>query len=191
MRTRKAVRVKTSSSSKRIRPARSFTLIELLVVIAVISIIAVAVNTDFLDFPAVRTNYTSRKIQSDIRYTQQLAMALQQNATGPTVFRTRITFNINPVNTYAVEYENPASTWNPAKDPLTRQNFNVTLNTGDYQGVTISLITTLPNAGNRIIFDQTGSPFDQTGAALTSATIQLSGTRNILITRNTGKVEIT
>ncbi len=165
--------------------ARGFTLIELLVVIAVISIVAVAVNTNFFDFSIARTFYTARKIQSDVRYAQQLAMALQ--------LRTRITFNVSPTNTYLVEFENPASTWNPAKDPLTRQNFNTTLNAGNYQGVTISAITwTAGNSGNKIIFDETGSPFDQNGAALTGlATVTLSGIRNILITRNTGKVKIT
>ncbi|MBI4431274.1 MAG: prepilin-type N-terminal cleavage/methylation domain-containing protein [Candidatus Omnitrophica bacterium] len=163
----------------------SFTLIELLIVIAVISIIAVAVNTDFLDFPVARAHYTARKIQSDIRYTQQLAMALQ--------LRTRITFNSAPANTYAVEYENPPATWNAALDPISRQNFNVTLNTGDYEGVTINGITWDPaNSGNKIIFDETGSPFDQNGTALAgNATIQLNANRNLVITPNTGKVEIT
>lgn len=163
---------------------RGFTIIELLVVIAVIGIIAVAVNTDFLDFPVARSHYTARKIQSDIRYTQQLAMALQ--------LRTRITFNTTPTNTYAVEYENPSSTWNAALDPISRQSFTVTLNSGDFQGVTINGIAWDPaNSGNKIIFNEIGSPFDQNGTALAgNATIELNASRNLVMTPNTGKVEI-
>ncbi|PIQ86955.1 MAG: hypothetical protein COV74_02720 [Candidatus Omnitrophica bacterium CG11_big_fil_rev_8_21_14_0_20_45_26] len=178
------LRVRSGSDprKKRSLSLTGFTLIEILVVFTVIVFLSVFALTNFIDFSATRIEGAAKRIQTDIRYIQQIALAQQR--------RTRITFDAG-TDSYAAEMENTpnAEDWTSINDPLTRQTFQVIFNTGDYQGVDITGVTL--GSGDVLIFDEMGDPYTDGNVALVEpANIVLNGTRQIQITRETGRVQI-
>ena len=119
---------------------------------------------------------TSEKIKSDIRYAQELAMTQNRSY--------RVYFNTSPApaSGYAVvNNANGNGTWGEAgefaPDPSGKGNLSVTLNSGDYAGVTAS------SSVNPIEFNSLGRP---TGGA---TTITVSpGSYTITISAETGAV---
>ena len=155
---------------------QGFTLIELIAIIIVLAIIAAVAIPRLGDVTSMKSGATAEKLKSDIRYAQELAMT--QNR------RYRVYFNTAPApaSGYAVVNDaNGNGNWGEAgefaPDPSGKGDLTVTLNSGDYAGVTAS------SSVNPIEFNSLGRP---TGGA---ATITVSpGSYTITIAAETGAV---
>lgn len=115
---------------------RGFTLIELVFIIAILGILAALYTSSTGDLSDVAIDVASRKIQSDLRYAQSLAVSTGVNHGA--VFTAG--------NGYQVYQISPG---NYAKDPVTKEDMVIELD--DFQGVALSTST-------QIEFDKTGIP---------------------------------
>jgi Tfp pilus assembly protein FimT len=171
----------------------AFTIIELVMILLIVGIMSAMVMTQMPDLEGMRIAQAAHKIQSDIRYVQRLAMQLQR--------RTAILFNSTSDN-YSVYIENTygAGDWNAsvkAKNPLTQDNFDVQLNSGDFSGVDITLV--LFNSFNyALMFDRDGSPyslqpgppFAATSLVNPAGLILNTNRKYILVRQGTGSVNV-
>ena len=160
---------------------RGFTFLEIITLLAILSIITIFASPRLFSPPAVRAYYAVRKMGSDVRYAQLLAIERQA--------RTRVVFNA-ATDVYQVERETTPNTWVLATHPSTRTNYVVNFNVKDYTGVDVTTVSL--NGGSSVIFDSYGRPFRSTGAALTEpAYVDLNGGAYRLNFRaETGKVDI-
>lgn len=164
---------------------KSFTLIELVMVIAVLAILAVVVIPRPVDTQALRIDMAARKVQSDIRYAQSLAVSIQK--------RTGVNFRTSQ-DDYSVSIEDPPGNWTITLDPLTKQDFTVQLNNGDFAGVEIELVSF--NGESALVFDQWGNPYGYNVATEAStpldnpAGVSLTGPEQVRVERGTGRVFI-
>ncbi len=155
-----------------------FTLIELIVIIVLLAIIAAVAIPRLGDVTSMKAAATAEKIKSDIRYAQELAMTQNRSY--------RVYFNTSPApaSGYAVvNNANGNGTWGEAgefaPDPSGKGNLSVTLNSGDYAGVTVST-----PAGGYIEFNSLGRPTVGGGVTITV----LPGGYNLTISSETGAV---
>lgn len=160
---------------------KGFTLIELVMVLVLIGILAVFAAPRLGDISTIKADAFVDKLRSEIRYAQNLAMS--QNR------RYRVYFNTAPAPNpgYAVVNDaNGNGTWGEAgeiaRDPAGSGNLNVTLNAGEYAGITVST-----PVGGFIEFTSLGAPTVGGGAAITVfANLVAAGT--MTITAQTGAV---
>jgi prepilin-type N-terminal cleavage/methylation domain-containing protein len=155
---------------------KGFTLIELIIIIVLISIVAALAASRLGSISGSKAPTFGDKLLSDIRYAQNLAMT--QNR------RYRIYFNTAPSplpDGYAVTTAAGLVVMDPAgSGPL-----SVTLNTGDYAGISVST-----PAGGFIEFDSLGRPYDSSGSLIAGViTLVISpGGSTVTIAPRTGAV---
>ena len=173
---------------------KAFTLIELVIILLIVGIIAVVVITSSPDMEGIRITQAAYKIQSDIRFAQRLAMQLQR--------RTAILFSAANDN-YSIYIENTyqANDWDfsnvKAKNPLTQEDFDVQLNSGDFLGVDITSVF-FNSADYALMFDRNGDPYGMqsvspyAAATLTdNAYVILNTNRKyIVVKQGTGRVNV-
>lgn len=162
---------------------RGFTLIELVMVIVIVGILAGLVIPRFESFYAIKLEGAVKKVVSDIRYVQQLAVArhddyaISFNATNETYRGFRVLDN------------------SAIQDPFTRQSLDPWVNfitNPQYKGIDISSV----NFGGTqtLRFNWQGIPQNASGTDLSSdGSLQLQSqgaSRNIYVTPNTGRVRI-
>jgi len=170
---------------------KGVTLIELAMVIVIVGILAGLAMPRFDSFYFMKLSGAMKKVSSDIRYAQQLAISQHADS--------RIEFS---GNTYRGCYCNEAdgacttgacgsTNWSAITDPFTRGNLLVNFNTDpQYSGITISN----PSFGGTatLRFDWMGVPQNANGANLTtegSVNFSYKGnTSSIAVTPNTGRV---
>jgi len=162
------------------------TLVELVMVIVILAALAVVAIPRMVNMPGLRVNMAARKIQSDIRYTQSLAISTQMRA--------GINFRA-AADSYSVYIEDTAGNWSRVVEPLTKEDFVVNLNSGDFKDVQIELVYF--NGYNKaLVFDKWGNPYGyelSAGAATplnNPAGVRLSGWREVRVGRGTGWVDI-
>ena len=161
-------------------PQKGFTLIELIMVMVMIGILVVVASTRLQNLPNTRAQFAMRKMQSDVRYAQILAMESQK--------RTRVVFSTGS-DTYDLQYETTPSNWSAITHPATKSNFSVQLNTGDFSGVDITQASL--NSGSSVTFDSYGAPFNSSDTALTEpAYVELNAAYQLRFRAETGKVDI-
>jgi type II secretory pathway pseudopilin PulG len=155
---------------------KAFTLIELVMIIVLIGIIAVVVAPKLGDVTSTKAAAFRDKLRADIRYAQNLAMT--QNR------RYRVYFNTAPSPNPGYVVVNDANgngTWGEAgesaQDPGGGGNLSVTLNAGQYAGITVST-----PAGGFVEFNSLGVP-----TAAATLTINPGG-QTVTIIAQTGAV---
>jgi prepilin-type N-terminal cleavage/methylation domain-containing protein len=153
---------------------RGFTLIELVMVLVLIAILAAFVAPKLGDVTTTKAGAFHDKLRADVRYAQNLAMTQNQ--------RYRVYYNLAPAPNpgYAVVNDaNGNGTWGEAGefalDPAGGGNLSVTLNVGQYAGVTI------PTAGGFIEFNSLGVP-------TAAVTLPITGGQTVTIIAETGAV---
>ena len=158
-----------------------FTLIELVMMIAILGILALAVMPKTIAEPRIRLEAACQKIALDLRYAQEMAMAQQ----------VRFGVSFDTVNEAYFVYRVNVGT--VAKDPQTRNNFNVSFVTlNEFKGMDISST----NFSNKVEFDSKGGPYDGNGVILSSQgiiTLQAQAgaySRTVRIEAKTGKVSV-
>jgi len=141
---------------------KGFTLIELVMVIVLIAIIAVVAAPKLGNITSIKTQAFADKLRADIRYAQSLAMTQNQ--------RFRVYFNSAPALNPGYAVTNNAAAI--VTDPAGGGNLSVTLNAGDYAGITLA------SPYPFIEFDSLGRPYDNSGVllgAVVSLTISPGG----------------
>lgn len=130
-----------------------FTLIELVMILALIVIVAVVVAPKLGDVTATNAGAFLDKLRADIRYAQDLSMTRNRRA--------RVYFNgtgTAPAAGYAVVQDNSAtgncSSFVAASDPSLSGNLTITLNVGQYAGITV-----VPFSGC-LEYGSFGEPYD-------------------------------
>lgn len=160
--------------TQRFQSLAGFTLIELIVIIAIIAIIAASAFSNIGSLTSIRLRLTAQNIQSDIRYTQLLAVSIQKP--------TRIVFSSGS-DTYTVYIEDSPDTWVTAKRYLYQGDFIVALNTGTFSGVDITGVSF--DGGDELVFDKWGNP-DITA----NGSVELNNSITITVRKATGSVVI-
>lgn len=157
---------------------RGFTLIELVVILVLIGIISMFAATRLGDVTGANAAAFTDKLRADIRYAQNLAMTENRR------YRVYMNTAPAPANGYAVVNDaNGNGTWGEAgevaRDPAGGGSLSVTLNAGQYEGITVS---TPP--GGYVEFDSLGRPTVGGGAVIT---ITPGGT-TVTVTAQTGAI---
>lgn len=152
------------------------TLIEMIVVLVIIGIVAaVSLSSLSFDLPGSRLEVAARRLRADIRYAQELAISRSLP------HRVRFATNEN-------RYEIINNVGEFARDPFTGRDFTVTLNQGEFRGVTLdpSVILSCPDEPLPCVgFNSLGVP---TGGGV--ITLKASGaTESVTVVANTGSVQ--
>ena len=132
------------------RAPDGFTIIELVAVVVIVATVSVTAFASFSGDAEYRLEVAARKVATDIRYAQQLAMDHRGTYT--------ITFN-TASDTYTLYDKNSGTI--PAMDPFLQSDFIVELDAGVYAGVTIEAADF---GGNNYIQFEKGGDLVSTGS---------------------------
>ena len=158
-------------------------------VIVIIGILAAVAVPRFNAFYALKLDGAMKKVRSDIRYVQQLAISQHTD--------TRIVFDAGG-NSYQASYCAVAggvcgNSWAAISDPFTRGNLQTYFNTDPQYGG-IDLTGASFGAGATLRFDWQGVPQDSSRTNLAddgSVSFEYRGNSSaIYITKNTGRVRV-
>jgi prepilin-type N-terminal cleavage/methylation domain-containing protein len=163
------------------RSLQGFTVIELIVVVGIIAIMAAALISHF-DLKSARAEVAADELVTSLRNAQRLAMNRERN--------TRITFTV-ATDSYNIDIAdtNIPSTYVPAKDPVTQQDWIVNI-PARFPGIDLQSVNIA--GGSVLIFSETnGIPSDGSGVPLSAdGLIQFSSGQKIRITKGTGYVRL-
>lgn len=171
---------------------RGVTIIELGMLLTIIGILSVLAVVSMPDMPSICIDMAARKLQSDIRYTQALAVSTQRWSS--------LLFN-PATDQYSVYIDsiddgtsNPSG-WTIVNNPQTGKDYTVELNSGDFPGVEIITVN-FNGDNNYLVFDRWGNPYSYTGSgaplALSNpAGVRIgaaAGTKDIVVERGAGRI---
>ena len=180
-----------SPAPRRLRKG-GFSAIELVVVILVAAVLAIVVGIGASEIQGAKLSSAARKLESDIRYAQQLAMT--KRISHGLVFNFNVSGGAAP-NTYTVfQVSVPANV--PARDPAGGANMIINYNTDpELQGVTItgpSFCDGVNPCGSTLQFNGEGVPTNTAGSLpLVSGSVVLNyqgASTTVSVVPQTGKV---
>jgi prepilin-type N-terminal cleavage/methylation domain-containing protein len=147
---------------------KGFTLIELVMVMVLIGILAAIIVPRMPSVTGTKSMAFADKLRADIRYAQDLAMTRGARA--------RVDFSV--ANQYSVlSSQTGTCSFTTTFDPSTGGPFLVTVNTGNYAGITLT------RSINCLEYNSLGIPYDCSGVSVNACSSTLSG---MLITISTG-----
>lgn len=173
---------------RRSQTDQGFTLAELVIVLIVLGIIAAVAIPRLADTTGTKSSALARKIRSDIAYAQELAMTRN--------LRARVYLNgtgTAPAQGYAVALDSApgnCSAFAAVQDPAGAGGLSVTLNAGDYAGITVTPTTTC------LEYDSLGRPFDCSAnlgvcsSTSSGVSITVNPTGSVTVTAQTGRVSV-
>jgi prepilin-type N-terminal cleavage/methylation domain-containing protein len=129
---------------------KGFTLIELVMVMVIMAILTAWTIPRFESLYSIKLSGAMKKVVSDVRYVQQIAISRHTN--------TRMIFN-KTTDVYVAEEEVPSgsNTWVSIKSPFTRGNLTVNYATDpQYKGINITDVNF--NSTNTLQFKWLGEP---------------------------------
>ncbi len=154
-----------------------FTLVEIIMVMVIIGIFVAVAIPRFSSFYSIKLDGSMKKVVSDIRYAQQMAISRHGNC--------RVVFN--PANdVYTVEEQLISNgPWSGIKDPFTLANLVMNFRTdAQYKGIDIASANF--NSSNILQFDWQGIPL-----AGGNVTFNYQGnTKTVAVVSNTGRVNV-
>ena len=157
---------------------KGYTVMEVVMVIVVIGVLAALSIPRFESFYAIRLSGGTKKLVSDIRYVQQLAISQHAN--------TRIVFYPD-TDRYEAQAEASAGSgvWEYVPDPFTRAAMVMDYRTDpQYRGIDIAQADF--SGTTTLQFDWQGVPL-----AAGQVTLESRGNRNsVVVSQNTGKVSV-
>lgn len=164
----------------------SFTLIELVVTLTIVAILAATAVPKLATLGTRRLAPAAWQLATHIRFARNLAMTACR--------RTWVEFNVSG-NSYSVYIEDPDTPGRSdrilATHPETRGDFNVILNSGDFDGIEVDTASFGGRA--EVEFDWLGQPYNGMGSLLASdGTVVLgsdSATRTVRVVAETGMVQ--
>jgi prepilin-type N-terminal cleavage/methylation domain-containing protein len=163
------------------RASTGFTLIEVVMVVVIVAILAVVSIPRFQAFNAIKLNGAVKKIVTDIRYTQALAVS-SHDTHGMTFDIGQERYEIRRIrdNTFA-------------RDPFSRQNFTVDFTTDPlYRGMNISTVNF--GSTNQLRFGWNATPLNGNNVSLASDGIMNVSYRGagmtIYVSPGTGTVRV-
>jgi prepilin-type N-terminal cleavage/methylation domain-containing protein len=156
---------------------KGFTLIELIMVMVIVAILAAIAIPRFDSFYSIKLDGNMKKIVSDIRYCQQMAVSRHGNC--------RIVFD-TAADTYTAQEQLVTSgPWSGVKDPFTRANLVMNYRSDpQYRGIDIASANF--NSSNVLLFDWQGAPLSGGNVIFN----YLGNTRTVGVANNTGKVSL-
>lgn len=141
------------------RRALSFTVIELVVTMTVMAIVAAMTIPKLAGLSTRRLASASWQLATHIRFARDLAMATSR--------RTWVDFNVSG-DSYSIYIEDPETPGRSARisatHPETGGAFDVTLNSGDFDGVEVDAASF--GGRSEVEFDWLGQPYNGMGALL-------------------------
>lgn len=156
---------------------KGLTLIETVMVMVIVGILVALAIPRFDSFYSIKLDGGMRKVISDIRYSQQMAVSRHANC--------RIVFDVG-ADTYTAQ-EQPVTngSWSGVKDPFTQANLNMNFRTDpQYRGIDISRANF--NSSNILQFNWQGAPLSGGNVVFSYQ----GNTRNVVVANNTGKVSL-
>ncbi len=158
----------------------AFTTVELIIVIVIIAVLAVVVVAGAGGTARMRISVAAERVKGDIRYAQEEACTRHM--------RTWVEFDAAN-ETYSLYVGDVKATRVLMTDPMTRGNYIIQLNAGDYSGTEI--ISVDFDSRSTLEFDSMGTPYNWWGDTLTAdGTVTLTGSVKIVVVKNTGMVGI-
>lgn len=162
-----------------------FSLIELIMVLTIVGILALVTIPRFGSFYFLKISGAIKKVISDIRYLQQLAVSEHTD--------TKLVFNTAADTYSAQKFDQGAGSWVNITDPFTRGNLSLNFNSDpQYSGIDISATNLLSST---LRFSWQGIPQEGADAGPANLTAEGSVTFSyknnsltIYITPNTGRV---
>jgi prepilin-type N-terminal cleavage/methylation domain-containing protein len=157
---------------------KSFTLIEMVMVLVIVGVLAALAVPKMEGFYAMKLSGAVKKVVSDIRYVQRLALTEHTNC--------RVVFNALS-ETYAAEkeYPNASNKWVRITDPFTNAGLLINYKT-DPQYSGIDIISSNFGGTSTLLFNWQGIP-QSSG----SVSLSYRGNNNILtVENNTGRVGV-
>jgi MSHA pilin protein MshC len=165
---------------------KGFTLIELVMIIVLIGIVAAFAAPRLGNITSANAGSFADKLRADLRYAQNLSM------TGNQRYRMYLNAAPAPASGYAVVNDANADGWGTtgagehALDPAGSGSLRVTLNAGDFTGITAGAPAN--GAGGFVEFNSLGSP---TVGGITTIRVYANGVavgNDIIISAQTGAV---
>lgn len=181
---------------KRFGDVKGFTFYEVVLILVITAVLAFTVFIKSPDFYTIKLDSAARKLASDIRFAQQLAMTRQ--------VRNGVVFNLTvacppavATHTYTVFEEKGVcpTVDTPARNPAGGGNLTVDYNTdAQFKGVTITSPSFCVGATctETLEFNAEGAATDAAGTQLNSGSVTLNypgaTSKTITVTPSTGKI---
>jgi len=160
---------------RRARIEKGFTLVEIIIVLVVGGILAAAVGFTISNInEGSRISVAANNALSDLRYAQQIAMSERKD----------VDFTVNTgASTWAATYTATGSYLKSSQDRSA--NMLVTLNTGNYSGVTMS-----GGYSGSITFDSDGIPYQGANELTGPLTLMTLNGKSSLVLQPSGFAQI-